>query len=86
MTNAVGVRRIASQTYAAGDVNLLRLFDMLIGDPGRLWECFLHRYPADATRVRAEVLKKQGDAFDRMGKTGLQATSEFRPKGRDFCR
>lgn len=58
--NAVGVRRIASQTYADGDVNLVRLLDMLIGDPGRLWECFQRHYPADAARARAETLKKRG--------------------------
>lgn len=33
--NALGVRRIASQTYEAGDVNLVRLLDMLIRDPAR---------------------------------------------------
>jgi hypothetical protein len=58
--NAVGVRRIASQTYAPGDVNLVRLLDMFIRDPGRLWECFERHYPDDAARVRAEVQKKQG--------------------------
>jgi len=58
--NAAGVRRLASATHKAGDVNLVRLLEMLIRDPGRLWDCFQGHYPGDAARVRAEILKKQG--------------------------
>ncbi|SRR6266513_2366497 len=58
--NAVGVRRLASQTYEDGDVNLVSLLDTLIRDPGQLWDCYIRHYPDDAARARAEILKKHG--------------------------
>jgi hypothetical protein len=60
VTNAVGLRRIASETYQDSDVNLVRLLDMLIRHPGGLWDCFLRHFPNDAARVRAEILRKEG--------------------------
>ncbi len=60
VTNAVGVRRLASESYQDSDVNLVRLLDMLIRHPGRLWDCFLRHFPDDAARARAEILKKEG--------------------------
>ena len=57
--NAAGVRRLASATHEAGDVNLVRLLEILIRDPGRLWDCFQGHYPGDAARVRADILKTQ---------------------------
>jgi hypothetical protein len=60
VANAVGVRRLASETYQDSDVNLVRLLDMLIRHPAGLWNCFLRHFPNDAARVRAEILKKEG--------------------------
>jgi hypothetical protein len=60
VTNALGVRRLASESYQDSDVNLVRLLDMLIRHPGRLWDCFLRHFPDDAARARAEILKKEG--------------------------
>jgi hypothetical protein len=60
VTNAVGVRRLASESYQDSDVNLVRLLDMLIRHPGGLWDCFLRHFPDDAARARAEILKKEG--------------------------
>jgi|SRR5215472_401835 len=57
VTNAIGVRRLASSTYEDSDVNLVKLLDALIREPGRLWESFQRRYPDDAIRVRTEMLK-----------------------------
>ena len=36
VANSVAVRRLASDTYQDGDVNLVRLLDMLIREPGQL--------------------------------------------------
>ena len=47
VANAMGVRRLASDTYEEGDVNLVRLLDMFIRDPVRLWSCFERHYPGD---------------------------------------
>jgi hypothetical protein len=58
VTNVVGVRRLASGTYMDGDINLVRLLDMFIREPGGLWESFRHYYPQDATRAHAEILRK----------------------------
>jgi hypothetical protein len=58
--NAAGVRRIAGQNPKRGDVNLVGLLDVLIRDPKGLWDCLLRDYPADAARVRDEILKKEG--------------------------
>jgi hypothetical protein len=60
VANAMGVRRLASPSYQDGDVNLVKLLNMLIADPGRLWGSFEHHFAADAARARAEVLKKGG--------------------------
>jgi hypothetical protein len=60
VTNAVGVRHLASESYQDSDVNLVRLLDMLIRHPGRLWDCFLRHFRDDAARARAEILKKEG--------------------------
>jgi hypothetical protein len=61
VANALGIRRLASATFDDGDVNLVRLLDTLIRDPGQLWDCFLRHFPDDAARVRAEILKKEGE-------------------------
>src|SRR5258708_14985959 len=58
--NAAGVRRLASATHKAGDVNLVRLLEMLIHAPGGLWRCFERHFPGDAARVRAEIPETQG--------------------------
>jgi len=58
--NALGVRRLASESYQDADVNLVKLLDMLIRHPGGLWDCFLRYFPDDAARARAEILKKEG--------------------------
>lgn len=60
VTNAVGVRRLASETYQDSDVSLVRLLDTFIREPGGLWESFQRHCPQDATRARAEVLSKAG--------------------------
>jgi hypothetical protein len=60
VANAMGVRRLASASYQDGDVNLVRFLDMLIRDPGRLWEFFAHHYAADAAHARDKVLKGAG--------------------------
>lgn len=60
VTNAVGVRRLASDTYQDGDVNLVRLLNMFIREPGRLWESFQCHYPQEVARARAEILSKTG--------------------------
>ncbi len=60
VTNAVGVRRLASQAYQSGDVNLVRLLDSFIREPGRLWESFQRHYPQDGDRARAEIFTKAG--------------------------
>jgi hypothetical protein len=57
---AVGVRRLAGQDPEEGDVNLVGLLDMFIRDSKGLWDCLMRHYPDDATRVRAEILKKEG--------------------------
>jgi hypothetical protein len=61
VTNAAGIRRLASASYHDGDVNLVRLLDMLIRDPGRLWTCFERHYPDDAARARDLVLEEAGE-------------------------
>jgi hypothetical protein len=60
VATAAGVRRLASASYQDGDVNLVKLLDMLIREPGQLWGCFERHYAADATKARAGVLKKAG--------------------------
>ena len=60
ITNALGVRRLASESYQDADVNLVKLLDILIRHPGGLWDCFLRHFPDDAARARAEILKKEG--------------------------
>src|SRR6266849_8989706 len=60
VATAAGVRRVASASYHDGDVNLVRLLDMLICEPGQLWGCFERHYAADAARARAGVLKEVG--------------------------
>lgn len=55
VANAVGVRRLASATYQDGDVNLVRLLDAFIPDPGPLGGLRAHYYPSDAARTRAEL-------------------------------
>ena len=67
VTNAVGVRRLASESYQDGDVNLVRLLDMLIHHPGGLWDCFLRRFPNDAAGARAEILEKEGQLLHGWG-------------------
>lgn len=57
VANSMGVRRLASSTYEDGDINLVRLLDILIKDPGSTWECFERYYPDDAARARDEVNK-----------------------------
>lgn len=59
VANSMGVRRLASSTYEDGDINLVRLLDILIRDPGSLWECFERHFPDDAVRARG-VLRKTG--------------------------
>ena len=59
-TNAIGVRRLASKTYQDDDVNLVRLLDMLIREPGSLWESLQRHYPRDAARARDEILREGG--------------------------
>ena len=61
LANAMGVRRLASDTYQAGDVNLVRLLDMLIRAPVRLWDCFQRCCPDDAARARAGLAVKTED-------------------------
>ena len=53
VANAMGIRRLASDTYQDGDVNLVRLLDMFIRDPMRLWAYFERHYQGDAAGVRA---------------------------------
>jgi hypothetical protein len=60
VTNAVGVRRLASQAYEDGDVNLVRLLDTFIREPGQLWESFQRHYPEDVARVRAKISGEAG--------------------------
>ena len=60
MANSVGVRRLASDTYQDGDVNLVRLLDVFIREPGQLWEAFQHHYPQDAAGARVKILSKGG--------------------------
>src|ERR1700733_3195767 len=57
VANSIGVRRLASSTYEDGDINLVRLLDILIGDPRSLWECFERHFPDDASRARGELTK-----------------------------
>ena len=59
-TNASGVRRLASGTFQDGDVNLVRLLNLFIYNPGSLWKSFERHYPADAARARARVSKAGG--------------------------
>src|SRR5215831_9075131 len=56
---AVGVRRLAGQDPAEGDVSLVALLEMLIRDPDGMWDCFVRHHPDDAARVR-EILEKEG--------------------------
>jgi len=56
-TNGPAVRRLASQSYEDGDVNLVKLLDMLIRDSGQLWSCFELHFSADVAKVRADALK-----------------------------
>ena len=58
VANAVGVRRLAASTYRDGDVNLVRLLDMFMRDPMRLWACFEQYYRDDAAAARAKVVNK----------------------------
>jgi len=58
VTNAVGVRRLASSTYQDGDVNLVRLLDMFVRDPMRLWARFERYYPDDAAAARTKDVNK----------------------------
>ena len=60
VANAMGVRRLASDTYQDGDVNFVRLLDMFIRDPMSSWSCFERHNPEDAAQGRAEVLNKAG--------------------------
>jgi hypothetical protein len=61
VANTVGVRRLASSTYADNDVNLVRFLDMLIHEnPERLWTCFEKHYPDEATKARAAVSNAEG--------------------------
>jgi len=55
----IGARRLAGQDPKRTDVNLVGFLDLLIRDPAGLWECFLQRYPEDATRAR-DALGKEG--------------------------
>jgi hypothetical protein len=61
VANAIGVRRLASSTYEDDDVNLVRLLDMLIKDPGKLWACFERYYPEDVVEARARISNKTGE-------------------------
>jgi hypothetical protein len=56
---SVGVRRLAGQDPEQGDVNLVGFLELLIRDPGGLWECFLQHFLEDANGAR-ETLAKQG--------------------------
>jgi len=60
VANAIAVRRLASATYEEGDVNLVKLLDMLIREPGNLSESFQSHYPQDIARMSAEMLKQAG--------------------------
>lgn len=60
VTNAVGVRRLASGSFQKGDVNLVRFLDLLIQDPAPLWDCFERHHAADADRARKDVVKQKG--------------------------
>lgn len=57
---AVGIRRLAGQDPEQGDVNLVGLLEMFIREPKGLWDCFVRYYRGDATRVRHEILRKEG--------------------------
>jgi hypothetical protein len=57
VATAAGIRRLASASYQPRDVNLVRLLDMLIREPGQLWRSFERHYTADAAKARALVLK-----------------------------
>jgi hypothetical protein len=64
VANSIGVRRLASERCRDGDVNLVRLLDILIKYPGPLWECFERHHPKDAARARGESRKKGRRASD----------------------
>jgi len=55
VANAIGVRRLASDSYQNGDINLVRLLDSLIRDPARLWPSFEDCFPNEAYAARAAV-------------------------------
>ncbi len=56
-TNSIGVRRLASETSQDRDVNLVRLLDTCIREPGLLWSSIQHYYPQDAKRESKEILR-----------------------------
>jgi hypothetical protein len=58
VANTVAVRRLASSAYQDGDVNLVRLLDMFMRDPTKLWACFERYYPNHAVAARAKVVNK----------------------------
>jgi hypothetical protein len=74
--NAAGVRRLASDSYEDGDLNLVRFLDLLIRDPERLWGSFDRHYRADAAEARAQASKETGGGWSKLGEQVLHTDAK----------
>jgi len=58
VANSIGVRRLAGESFKDGEVNLVRLLDLLIRNPANLWPRFEECYPDEAVSARTAIPAK----------------------------
>lgn len=58
VTNSVGIRRLAGQSYKQDDVNFVRLLDMILPHASELFDAFQRHFPDDLAESQNKLLNQ----------------------------